>query len=575
MNRRTVVSTIADAFLLDEQTPDTQDGKNPFANKTLPSVERSAAGLEPYSGPWGRDQAVHLLRRTMFGAAKADIDLVAQKNASDAVDVLMAPPQLESSQPLNTDSRDIVPVGSTWVNALAKDPNPAVTFNPSGIRTNSLKAWWIGLMLQQQPSIREKMVLFWHNHFVTETAVVSDPRFAYRYAALLRNNALGNFKNLTRQITVEGAMLRYLNGNTNTKSSPNENYGRELQELFTIGKGPEVAPGDYTNYTEADVKAAAHVLTGWRDTANQDGTVGPTTWTFDVSRHDTGNKLFSAHYGNTVITGGTDGGRELDDMLTMIFSQPETAKFICRKLYRWFVYYVIDAAAEANVITPMASMLIANTFEVSPVLSALLKSAHFFDPVNIGCLIKNPIDFLVGMCRQTGVKFPATPLATQYSMWSYLVNQGNLLDMNIGDPPNVAGWSAYYQTPEFYELWINSDTLPKRTKYTDTLVRTGYTTAGATINVDVIAFVQSLSNPGDPNVIIDEAAQQLFAIPITANQKAFLKETLLPGLPDYEWTAEWDAYVTDPSNSTKLNSVRSKLQALFSFMMEMPEYQLS
>jgi len=256
MKRHRVLSAIAESFLAGTEPPENNEGGSPFANKTLPSVARTTAGLEPYSGLWGKDQAAHLLRRAMFGAAKADIDLLAQKSAGEAVDLLLAPQPDEVSQPLNVDARDMVPVGSTWVTALYKDPNS--TFTPTGVRISSLKAWSIGLLLNQPLSAREKMVLFWHNHFVTSTATVNDPRFSYWYFSILRKNALGNFKSLVRSVTLDGAMLRYLNGNTNTKTSPNENYGREMQELFTIGKGPEIAPGDYTNYTEADVKAAAH-----------------------------------------------------------------------------------------------------------------------------------------------------------------------------------------------------------------------------------------------------------------------------------------------------------------------------
>ena len=575
MNRNEFLSAVTDTIAGDTTHFQEKILISPFANKVLPSVERTTAGLEQYAGPWGWDQAAHLLRRTTFGPAQADINTLAQMTMSAAVDLLLAPPPGETSQPLNTDSRDIVPVGSTWVNAQYKDPNPAVTFNPVSIRTNELKSWWIGLMVNQQLSIREKMVLFWHNHFVTETGVVADPRFSYRYIALLRSNALGNFLSLVRQVTYEGAMLRYLNGNTNTKSSPNENYGRELQELFTIGKGPEVSPGDYTYYTEADVKAAARVLTGWRDATNADGTIGATTWTFDATRHDTTDKQFSADYGNTVITGGTDGARELDDLLTMIFAQPETALFICRKLYRWFVYYVIDPTTETNVISPMADLLRANNYDVAPVLNALLKSAHFFDPVNMGCMIKSPIDFAVGIPRIFQMSIPSTPVATQYAMWLYFINQAGTMDMNLGDPPNVAGWPSYYQEPEYYELWVNSDTLPKRTRMSDALMQSGYTTGGATIKIDVLAFVKSLSNPSDPNVIINETARLLFASPITANQQAFLKDTLIPGLPDYEWTVEWNAYIANPTDPMAVSAVSSKLIALIKFMMDMPEFHLS
>ncbi|HYQ85806.1 MAG TPA: DUF1800 domain-containing protein [Bacteroidota bacterium] len=545
------------------------EGVSKFANKVLPTVDRTTAGLEPYAGPWGFDQAAHLLRRTMFGATKADIQAMAGMLMDQAVTQLLAD-STAPSPPVNTNSLDIdVPIGQTWVNSPRLDSNG---YNPNNSRIQSLKSWWIGLMLGQPVSLREKMTLFLHNHFVTEAVVVGDARFSYKYLALLRQYALGNFKSLAKQITIDPAMLRYLNGNTNTGAHPNENYARELQELFTIGKGPEISPGNYTNYSEADVQAAARVLTGWTD----DGT--NLTSTFTASRHDSTNKQFSSDYGNTVVTGqtGAAGANEVDALLNMIFAQNETAKFICRKLYRWFVYYLIDSTVEANVIVPMADMLRANSYEIKPVLQALFKSAHFYDPVNAGCVIKNPVEFAVGVCRELSVAFPdSSNLAAQYSQWNYLRTQAANMQQELCEPPNVAGWSAFYQIPQFYELWINSDTLPKRNQLTDTLINTGHVASGTTIIIDPIAFANSVSNPGDPNILINEFSQVLFPIAITDNQKAFLKETLIPGLPDYEWTTEWNDYKIDPTNPAKLNAVKTKLKALIKFMMDMPEYQLT
>lgn len=553
---------------VDQQVQIVQPIDNPFANKTLPKVARTTAGLEPYAGPWGRDQIAHLLRRAMFGATKSDVQNMMALSLDQVIVQLLAN-QPTPVPPLNTNALDVdVPIGQTWVTSTKTDSNG---YNPNNSRNQSLKSWWISLMLSQPVSILEKMVLFWHNHFVTDTVDVGDARFSYKYNALLRQFALGNFKELAYQITIDPAMLRYLNGNTNTKTNPNENYGRELQELFTIGKGQEIAPGNYTNYTEDDVKAAAKVLTGWRD----DGTNIASYFT--LSRHDTSNKQFSSAYGNTIIAGKTTATRpnEIDDFLAMIFAQAETARYLCRKLYRWFVYYLIDDVVEQNVIEPMAVILRTNNYEIPPVLQALFKSAHFYDPINAGCIIKNPIDHAVGICREFGVAFPlSSDVVTQYNHWNYIRTQASNMQLNLGDPPNVAGWPSYYQLPQYYELWLNSDTLPKRNQLTDTLITTGRRANGYTLIIDPIAFTDQVSDPADPNILIDEFAQVLFPIQITANQKAFLKEMLIPGLPDYEWTVEWSDYKSDPSNTMKRDTVKLKLQALLKFMMDMAEYQL-
>jgi uncharacterized protein (DUF1800 family) len=571
MDRRTVLGGMLDAAIADPPSHAISDDPLAFTNTRLPTTPRAQSGLESYTGLWGKDQIFHLLRRTTFGPSPGDAQAFQTMSMSQALDLVLSPPAIDGGQPLNTDIRDLVAVGDTWVYANYKDA--ASTFDPSGIRIVSLKSWWTGLMLTQSASIMEKMVLFWHNHFVTERDVVNEPRFTWRYADLLRRYALGNWKDLARAITIDGAMLRYLNGNSNTKTSPNENYGRELQELFTIGKGPEVGPGDYTTYTEADVKAAAKVLTGWQEDATVLPQVGSQPSRFTATRHDTSNKQFSNRYGNRVITGGTDGLAEVNALLDMIFEQEETAKFLCRKLYRWFVYYVIDATTEANVIVPMANILRQNNYEVMPVLQALFRSAHFYDPLNMGCMIKSPLEFVVGIPRIFTMSLPAD-VSTRYKIFYYMSTQAAAMQQDIADPPNVAGWAALYQSPQFYELWINSDTLPRRASLSNSLMRSGYSTSGFTYAADPLAFTLNLPDPRNVDSLIDECARLIFAVPLTANQKAFLKQTLIPGLPDYEWTLEWDTYLADPGNTQKMNAVKTKLQSLFAFMLSMPEFQL-
>ncbi len=538
-----------------------------FANKSTPTVPRSSAGLEPYAGSWGAPQIRHLLRRTMFAAKAQDVASLSAMNVSDLVDLLLTEPALPNP-PLNINASDIgSPVNTTWINA------PTSTSN--GSRHNSIRSWWVGLMLAQGPSLREKMNLFWHNHFATESAVIGDARFTYRHHALLRQYALGNFKDLTRLITLDGAMLRFLNGSTNTASNPNENYGRELQELFTIGKGPEIGPGNYTNFTEVDVQQAARVLSGWRENSSTFVSY------FTSGRHDAGNKQFSSAYGNTLITGqaGAAGANEIDDLLAMIFAQNETAKYLCRKFYRWFVYYIIDPATEANVIVPMADIFRNNNYEVKPALAALLKSAHFYDAVNTGCVIKNPVDLTVGTARMLSVVYPVgqpdgTNLTAQYNHWKYLATQSTSMQQELLDPPGVAGWPAYHQDPLFYEMWINSDTLANRTQFTDVLAGTGYKQNSFTQIIDPVAFANLTSDPSDPNVLIDEWALFLYPIDITPTQRLFLKDALLPGLTDYEWTIEWSDYVADPNNAGKASAIITKLRELLSVILAMPEYQL-
>jgi uncharacterized protein (DUF1800 family) len=538
-----------------------------FANTTLPRFPRSVVtGLELYNGPWSETQAAHLLRRTMFGFRKQDLDQAVALGMNGTVALLLAP-WTAPPPPVKYDSRydPTIALGDTWVNA---DYDGNVEY----YRTISFQAWWMGLVLGQDVSIREKMTLFWHNHFVSEIVDVRDAALMYRQLALLRENALGSVKDLVRRITLDCAMLRYLNGNTNTRTKPNENFARELQELFTIGKGPEIAPGNYTFYTEADVVTAAKVLTGWADNR---AAFAPK---FTASLHDSGNKTFSSAYGNRVITGRADetGARqELDDLLTMIFDQSETAKAICRKLYRWFVYYVIDEHVEQNIITPLAALLRQNNYAILPVLTTLLKSAHFFDPLSIGCVIKSPLDHVAGAARSFDLAMPAD-LMQRYLVWNAARDAANLMQQNLGGPPNVAGWPAYYQEPVFYEIWLNSDTIPKRFTFTDRFcTSTGWRVGSTTLKFDVVTFASKLSAPSDPNVVVAESARLLFPIEPTATQTASLKEFLAKQNQDYDWTNEWNAYAADPKNAANKKKVEDKLFALYKYVMTMAEFQLS
>jgi uncharacterized protein (DUF1800 family) len=411
--------------------------------------------------------------------------------------------------------------------------------------------------------------LFWANHFGTESNDVGNANYTYWHHALLRQKCLGNFKTLVKDVTIDAAMLRYLNGYLNTAAAPDENYSRELQELFTLGKGPSVA------YTEDDVKKAAKVLTGWR--------INNTTYTsyFDAARHDSSSKQFSAYYNNAVITGrtGAAGANETDDLINMIFQKDEVAKFICRRLYCWFVYYKIDAATEANVIVPLAAIFKANNYEIKPVLTALFKSEHFFDVVNQGCLIKSPVDQVIGCLREFNVVFPnaSSDYVDAYAMWNYIRNWCVTMGQDVGDPPSVSGWPAYYQEPQFHELWINSDTLPKRSRFTDTMITTGYTRVGKKIFIDAVAFAKTLSNPSDPNTLIDDSLAILYRVPLSASAKETVKQQILLSnqTQDYYWTNAWNAYIASPNDTANFNIVNNRLKSLYQYFMNLAEYQLS
>ncbi len=545
---------------------------------------RVLSGISPYTGTFGKDQLIHLLKRTMFGATKADVDYFKGKTLTEVVNTLLTAPATESLPPIKTygnkadGSSDGVTAGMTWTTAKENG-------NFNGERRTSLRAWWIGNMINQDRSVFEKMGLFWHNHFATEN-IDTASILGYNYVKLLRKNAFGNFKDFVRDITFDPQMLRYLNGYLNSKNAPDENYARELQELFTLGKGPD------SQYTEGDVKAGAKLLTGWK-IRQVESPVGSGNWVYETyfnpNTHDTGAKQFSPFFGNKTITGNAaqnteaNAKKEFDDMLEMIFSKDEVSKFLCRKLYTFFIYYEIDADIESNVITPLAEIFRQSNYDVKPVLKALFTSEHFFDAANKGCMIKSPVDYVVGIARELSIEIPtAANYTEQYLAWHAFAgeryNGASIQGQNLGNPPNVAGWSAYYQIPSFHEFWINTDSFPKRVNFVDKFfTNTGISLGNSKkLAIDVLKVTDLFgADAGDPNKLINAVLELLYRVPVSTTFKNYAKNILLSGQSsDYYWSDAWDAYKGNP-NATNTTTVNTRLQTFYKFLVDQPEFHLS
>jgi uncharacterized protein (DUF1800 family) len=550
--------------------------ESPALTRQGQTVRKSIAladGLDEYSGEWTTTEVVHLLKRTLFGVKVGDLNYFLTLSMSDAVDQLLTPTAAPSTVPLNSYSSNgyTDPTGvaawDTWINTGVDFPDPVMNTN----RLDSLKCWWIGQMLNENRSIHEKLTLFWHNHFAVDSLLhINDipARPWYDYYLILRSNALGNFKQLVKAMTLSPAMLCYLNGNTNKKTAPNENYGRELQELYTVGKGPA------SLYTQDDVVAAARVLTGHSVDSYFN-------YVFNVADHDDQNKAFSNFYGSTIITGrsGSAGAGELDDLLSMIFSTQESAKFICREIYRFFVYYVIDDNIEANIIGPLAQVFRNSGYDITAVMSVLFKSDHFFNMAySSACLIKSPLDFVLGLMREYQVKMPdPSDFGSSYSTWEMILQTTALLQQEVLRIPEVAGWYAYYEGTAYHELWINSVTYTERNAFTDQMITSGDMMNMVPLLIDPLAFASSLANPGDPNLLISQSLDILYRVPLAADTITDLKQTILLGglTTDSYWTAAWTTYLSNPTDPIAKGTVFTKLQTLYKYLMNLPEYHLS
>lgn len=359
----------------------------------------------------GLEGARHLLVRTGFGPTWDEVQSYAQLNRDQAIEKILGGIQTEARTP---------PPG--WVHEPAPVPGMQKML-PQFLRMTmrqerneqemQLKAWWIQEILTTSSPLSERMTLFWHNHFTSSFQKVKWPPLLYFQNLKLRRNALGNFATLLQTLSKDPAMVLYLDNQSNRKGKPNENFAREVMELFTLGEG---------NYTEKDIKEAARAFTGWSvDPARK--------FLFRRGNHDQGVK--------TVL--GRSGNFNGDDVLAILLDQPACAPYIAGKIFRFFVGVDPDEARKKE----LGQVFRDQNFEIQALLRTILKSPEFWDPAHRGIQIKSPVDLLVGTIRALGLD-EADP--------EFLARQSKRLGQDLFAPPNVKGWPGG-------NLWVSSHTL--------------------------------------------------------------------------------------------------------------------
>jgi hypothetical protein len=483
---------------------------------------RTLAGLEPWvpSGaePWDALRAGHLLRRATLLPTWSDLTTALGMQPAALVDML-----------LNVAAEPSSP--GSWVNEISPEPTTSEeeqayeSQNKSWM--NDLRGWWTQLMAASGLNITEKMTLFWSGHITSEAALVEIPQYMYQQNVLFRASALGNFRNLMKDVNRDPAMLRYLDGGINVGGNPNENYARELMELFTMGEG---------RYTEEDIREAARCLTGWTlDEFTSFDAV------FNPLYHDAGNKTV---LGRTIVgRSSLDGRFEGDEVVDVIFEDEAVSKFICRKLYQAFVYNNPEAV-DGDIVNALAQIFRDNDYEIKPVLAALLKSAHFFDAVNIGAMIKSPAVIEVGLARQ----FDANPGGAR------LVSDMKTLAQHLMDPPVVAGWDGY-------RTWVSTTTYPYRKSFAERFI-TGQIPGGSSQTpMNVIAWGKQFPDYTDAEKLLDGILALLLPQKVSTTRHASYLQTMLGGAPVYEWD------IDAPNADTNLRNMLVRLVSA-------PDFQL-
>jgi uncharacterized protein (DUF1800 family) len=467
----------------------------------------TSSGLDPYrpESPLNLDDALHLLGRTTLGVSRADINRALTMTPRQAISALFS----NTTQPSP-------PAWATVDPATESFPSPDARQQEYYRRYAELQRWWLQLMINDGFSIREKLVFFWHNHYCSDYLKVYYPQYMYLQNQTFRQMAWGNVRELARAMVADPAMLIYLDNVASIKGNPNENFARELLELFTLG---------VNHYTERDIVEASRALTGWRIQGMR-GVFNPQLW-------DPGVKEFLGQRGNF----------NADDIIRIIFEQDQAARFIATKIYRTFVYDVPNP----DIVGQLAQLLKANNYELRPVLEVLFASEHFFDPQVRGAVIKSPIEFIVGMCRQ--LNFNQLPL-------DYGVERMAKLTLELLNPPTVEGWKGHH-------LWINTNTYPLRERIAEYFIEgkrnDNFQNFPSAPNVR--AFAESFSSNASARDFVRDVARFLLAIEPGPRTHEYLLDALLLGAPEYEW-------------SLSMPNVELRLRSLLKAIMTLPEYQL-
>jgi len=453
-------------------------------------------------------QIKHLFTRAAFGLRFEDIKDDKHLSAKAAVKHLF-----KTSE--NDDPIDVIKDTTDYTMLMKGDVGAKKMFlEQQRQQEKDLNIGWINKMSTTDAQLQEKMTLFWHNHFACRSNRAS---FAQQLNNIQRTNALGNFGTMVMEVSKSPAMLQFLNNQQNQKGHPNENFARELMELFTIGRG---------NYTEQDVKESARAFTGW--SFDKDG-----NFKMRPYAHDNGEKTFM----------GKTGNFQGEDIINTLLARKETAHFISNKLYKYFVNEMPDPAH----VSAMADVFYNANYEIKPLLEYVFTSDWFYDDKNTGNLIKSPVELLVGLNRQFYITYqkPEILLLFERALGQVLFN-----------PPNVAGWPGG-------RSWIDSSSLMYRMKIPSTLLNAGVIDFTGKADPEEEAYIAAMHNQ-----------QQVVATKVQAQPDW---DKFLNSIPkDTSKMAIAQFILTPKLNNTLINTVTqaTNIKDMVIELVSTPEYQL-
>lgn len=370
------------------------------------------------------EESKHLLNRTSFGYTKADLKQFSKFTKEEAVNFLINQGKSTDILAMPLDIKEVSLINKKFKD-IPREERKKLRMQRNK-KMHEIKTWWYKMMIEPKFSFREKMTLFWHNHFVSEYKVVKSPYMMYKQNQLYRENSLGSFDELLHKSSQDLAMLIYLDNNSNKKSHPNENYARELLELFTLGEG---------NYSEEDIKEAARAFTGYRINKKK------AIFKKIKKHHDNGIKTFM----------GNKGTFDGSDIIDIILKQEQTSKFITYKLYKEFVSENINY----DEVNRLASIFRKSNYDISVLMKNILLSKDFWN--NKSNMIKSPVEMMVSLIKNLNLK-------VKEKEYRFIIRYGKNLGQDLFNPPNVKGWISG-------EKWIDSTSLVTRKDFINKVIK--------------------------------------------------------------------------------------------------------
>ena len=500
----------------------------PHVYESAPSLPVTSSTQTLRDADWNIEASAHLLNQTVFGPTYPEILASTNDSIENSVAALFTP--LDSPEP-----------PGDWVNEPAPqwdaltDEEVMALFEQYFEWMWEMANWWLIRMTRNELNIRETMTLFWHNYFATAQSKVEYPQAMYQQNTVFREYGLGNFKELLRRVTFGPAMIIWLDIHRSNKDAPNENFARELLELFTMG---------VDNYSQDDIIEASRAFTGYVTNGVETNYIFETQSGFGWwwwEGHDFQEKTFMGQ------TGEWNG----DDIINIIMDQHETAVHICSRIYKWFVY---DTISE-SVVNEMAELLRTNDYNITIALQFLFTTEHFYDENFRGSNIQNPLGLIQGLVRKLGMEEHTYPE-------TYFLHSQEFLGMTPLEPPDVSGWPGY-------RSWINSITLPARKLQAQSLVTGNSPWGSFDFTVDVRALVQSMYDENEEGYVSVQIVRKLgitfFGIPLSEHLEGVMLDILLDGAEPYDWS------INAPPNDAQWNRLRD----LILYIMKLPEFQLS